>query len=940
MLARIRPLLVVTILAVSLHAQTEIRRGGWRAILGTTGLTSVHYDGQLVFRTGDYAAYLPGWKGTGFTMAGAKLAVDGNQASWHKNEAGKQDATVSLELTDDGVIYGVKTTLVAAGPAEFGIQLDPEFVCADKTGALAWCDEVANRFPLGKQIFPTMNLGRSILFEAPNATIDIQARYTQLQDRRARGSGLYLVRVLSGGGNGPREAEMSFTITRRPIPADQLPGRALYLKQIPRTEREVTLTNHDFADGLNSWSPGELASATPDGYKDTPGLRIEAKTAPSSTGPIYVTRSVPVIEGAEYQLSGMIRTEGVQAAVIGGMVGSGASVIIEYADKQGKWYAGGAYATGVYNDTDWRRVTTKVCRAPMGSGYAIIYIVLRATGTAWFDDITLKEVRRFPILRSPLPGAQVADNTPALDWQHDPRDPIRLELCRTADFQKGILSYDVSGAPPFSLPKPLVPGVWHWRVCPPSKAANSAIWSLTQTAPLTRDCTPPSISAAHAFLPEPRTPIAIPVTDNQAVTRAELAIDGRTVTPQLVDGEVRWTPDRDWTAGLHRAEVRVSDAAGGTASRTVYYTHALDLPKRVWLKERGCILGETPEFPLGMYGIRIEDMPEMAKAGIDLVHNYAWDGTGSVESALEYLTEAQKHGMHAFMGINRRKLMADDFEFVAERVGTLMHHPGLYAWYLFDEPDLAHQYLAPDRIHRIHELIAKLDPFHPIILTCAGDTAVPKYRDSGTVYWTQVYGDTRFVAGRLPKNRQDLRPETAHAAILHCYDRAQSGAFKEGGAVDIAAFQPDVPTLRANAFMALTKQSSGLLWWWWGQGGRGTMTIARAPHAWQGLQEIIAEIQTIRPLLTGEGESRSQILTPQEGVEIHVLEKRVGNRVLLIAVNRDKEEVDIDFPLQFAPTNATGTVRVGQGPAKTQGGKLRHHFPPIGVLVVEWTTGG
>ncbi|MBT3292403.1 MAG: hypothetical protein HN380_34135, partial [Victivallales bacterium] len=189
-------------------------------------------------------------------------------------------------LTEDGVIYGAKTTLVAAGPSEFGIQLEPEFVRANKTGALAWCDQVANRFPLGEEAFPTVNVGRRVLFETPTAAIDIQASHTQLQDRRARGNGLYLVRVLSTSGKAPREAEMNFTITHRPIPADQMPGRALYLAQIPRTEREVTLSNHDFADGLNSWSPGELASATPDGHEGTPGLKIEAKTAPDTTGPV------------------------------------------------------------------------------------------------------------------------------------------------------------------------------------------------------------------------------------------------------------------------------------------------------------------------------------------------------------------------------------------------------------------------------------------------------------------------------------------------------------------------------------------------------------------------------------------------------------------------------------------------------------------------------
>ena len=62
----------------------------------------------------------------------------------------------------------------------------------------------------------------------------------------------------------------------------------------------------------------------------------------------------------------------------------------------------------------------------------------------------------------------------------------------------------------------------------------------------------------------------------------------------------------------------------------------------------------------------------------------------------------------------------------------------------------------------------------------------------------------------------------------------------------------------------------------------------------------------------------------------------MGDRVLLIAVNRDQQEVELDLPLQLAPAQATGTLRVGQGPVGTTGGVLHYRFPPLGVLVAEW----
>ena len=238
---------------------------------------------------------------------------------------------------------------------------------------------------------------------------------------------------------------------------------------------------------------------------------------------------------------------------------------------------------------------------------------------------------------------------------------------------------------------------------------------------------------------------------------------------------------------------------------------------------------------------------------------------------------------------------------MAERV-ALMRHPALLAWYLSDEPDLS-----------ISMSRRWLDVFpadtgarhHPAVVTCAGRCRAIGMCD---LHWTQVYRGTEYVAARIDRHREMLREGTPLAAILHCYDRAQSELLKGGGEPDPAAFEPNGRLMRANAFMAIAHNSSGLLWWWWGYGGGGRFfTVANAPEAWASLQETVADIRELEPVLTGEGEIATRVLEPAEGVDVHVWEKRLGERVVTIAVNRDEEAVEVEAPQ--APEGGAATVR-------------------------------
>jgi hypothetical protein len=182
-----------------------------------------------------------------------------------------------------------------------------------------------------------------------------------------------------------------------------------------------------------------------------------------------------------------------------------------------------------------------------------------------------------------------------------------------------------------------------------------------------------------------------------------------------------------------------------------------------------------------------------------------------------------------------------------------------------------------------------------------------------------------------------LRAGTPLSAILHCYDRAQTGDLRAGLAFDPARFQPDGRTMRANAFMALAHNSSCLEWWWWGYGGGDRyLTVANAPEAWASLQQTVADIRALEPALVAEGEIVTSVITPAQGVEVHLWEKRLADRVLTIAVNRDDRPCRAQWTPHWPPPDGVARVRVGDRARELVGGELADDFGPLAVHVYEW----
>lgn len=881
-----------TFVACGVWAQNAVESGRWRIGTGPRGLEGITYAGRpLVLRVG-LTGFLPEWKGTRFDLSSGTVSTTATGATWSRQVPDNQQATLTAQIEGDRLTLTLETTLIAAGPTEWSVALAPEAVQASDRHCYVNQDGREATLDLVNGFSPRNGV-RELAFEQVERTVRLRSEGASLQDRRQAGSGLFWVMSFGHDGGGAKTYTRSLTIEVVPAAPAERAARQAVLAQIPVEVRDVPVANAGFEAeaGLEKWSENPRATAVTDvrhGGRQAARVVIPAEQT-DRTG-IYLTQQIPVQGGLTYAAAAWTKTAGVKAATLGGMSPTGATIILEWADKEGKWTAAGAYADGLYGDSDWQRVATKDVRAPLNAGYAVIFLSLRATGTAWFDDVELKEIKDNVVLREPAFGARVDDNTPRFTWQCAKRGEALLELSPEAGFPAGkTLRLAGLKVPTGAVAEPLTPGRWYWRVSLFEGAVTSAAWEFEQTAPVDRDCTEPQIEPDHVCLSLPRQAVTVRFHDNVGIAIVKLVLDDVDVSRQATMGrdQATITPPADWQAGLHRLEVAVADAAGNQATRRLYLNCLQGATEKRWLLQGGVSIGAQPHFLLGMYGVRLEDVAEMAAAGIDFVHNYTWDGPGTNETATQYLDACGQRGLQAFIGFDRARLQAEDEDFVAERVGQLSHHPALLAWYLFDEPDLPHQYVPPDQLRRLYGLIRRLDPLHPVVVTVAQHQLMPEYHDSYDVYWSMDYSTPAKNVANLDFHRRQLRPEVPLMSIVHCYDGTQRRG--RGLTLDPAAFRPTPAQMHACAFMQIVHGSSGLCWWWWGQGSDAFMTVAHVPAAWTGLKETIRQIRALRPVLEAQGPVRTWVEKVGEDQEIHCWEKVLPDRTLVIAVNRDAE---------------------------------------------------
>ena len=944
-------LVVAVCLPSGVALADELEVGDWTIQYGPNGVESVHYGDTHVLERLGVTVYAPDYKSAHFALTGADVRHqqegETHQLIFARDVPGKAKGIGTLEVSGNTLRWSVEIEIAVDGRLEIHVPVPRETI-ETPAGDLFYRVGHAKREVVAGHSWSTQIPKSEVALKTADLDIVLRPKLGEgswlFQDRRQdRFSVVRMVGSLAADGKEPVRAMPSIEIAVEALSADEARVRRLDLGQRRVTRSEIPVKNAGFEgpEGLAGWGHGPNGTLV----KDRPAEGEQcAKLAVSSPDEpnVYLTQQVPVTPGALYQVSCRIRPEGVERADEMRMSSVGAVLIHEWADPDGKWIYAGDYSDSFWGSTTaWNVARCEELLAPADVGYAVIFLGLRGLGTAYFDDVKLAEVKRHMVVMSPLDGAAFADNRPLFSWRPEPIAPEYTIECRGEGGGFTAQTQDASYRPPDRLP----PGSYEWQVSA-SGTQPSVKWAFTQTAPQDADTTGPEVALQpHAFTNRDEfLPVSADDPSGVDFSGARLVVGGEEMAAEvrLREPGAIVRPREGWPRGGHHVKVIVPDEVGNTSSGQTWVVNTPPPPRTfTWTYDQGIFDGEKRFLPLAMYQVPPEHMPRVKQAGFNVVHTYEFEGSQNDDRAREFLDAAQSNGLQAFIGFDRGKssgagLVQMDFDHVAARIGALRDHPGLLAWYLFDEPDLAHQYVSPGNLRKLYEFINTLDPYHPVIVTFAMDNSVAQYGKCYDVHWTQVYQTTQYVRDRIERHR-GMMERWPLAAILTCNDRKQSPILKGGGEVDDAAFTPTLAKFRADIAMAFALRSSGLAWWWYGDNRRSWLTAADVPHGWAWLSEAVAEIHELEPLLTADGsELRVELETDPEDASVVARAKRVGDRVLLIVASADEERaVSFRASCPRLPSPAAAKVRFEQREVGVAEGAFEDELEPLGRHIYE-----
>jgi hypothetical protein len=240
--------------------------------------------------------------------------------------------------------------------------------------------------------------------------------------------------------------------------------------------------------------------------------------------------------------------------------------------------------------------------------------------------------------------------------------------------------------------------------------------------------------------------------------------------------------------------------------------------------------------------------------------------------------------------------MQGNYDMVANRVGALADHKGLFCWYLYDEPELLDQFISPARLRSYRELINALDPYHPVVLSTWNNAMVGfrDYRPAWNVHWTQAYGNPDGMLRIIEAQRERLGEPAPMTLIMGCNDGALNEIRRQGGTPDPDAFARDYNLFRACAYLGVVMDFNGLSWWWYGKDRKDFYSAAQSPKGWRDLTKVVSELNTLRPLLQSDGRAVTG-KTAVDGAAVLWWTKRYGGKRWLIAVSTSAKPVEAEL---------------------------------------------
>ncbi|MGI5818334.1 MAG: hypothetical protein ACOX9R_09560 [Armatimonadota bacterium] len=660
----------------------------------------------------------------------------------------------------------------------------------------------------------------------------------------------------------------------------------------------------------------------------------------------YMELYIPVETGKQYSAEAWIRTEGVESHPRGGS-NRGAVVFLQWATHERAHVSGGSFPRGLRGDNDWtRHEVSFTWPIPGNVGYVQLLLGIEGQGTAWFDDVVIREVQPGwigPEILEPAADATVPTRRPLIEWNDlSPGGAgYVVEFSQDPAFpEAATLSVEAEGTTA-RPPAWLEPGEWHYRIIaqmgrdrtmPPARshsfvvAAEAIAW-------------PPDVTPRWEWSDQPRPEMAVAIGPEG--TEAEVAV---TINEQPVEvierGQylLRFRPAADLEEGIHEVRIEAT-GVGEPVVHDAIFCNKQPGSVVTFREDRMTLIDGEPFFPLGTYRDPSDSITEVAgllEAGFNLTHDYLFEhAPQTVETARAYLDLLDEHGIKTFLGISRAKLHDGDLAWVQRFVAELMDHPALLTWYLMDEPEIRGMTSADMR--RVHEAVRMVDPFHPTSVVYCRPNAFDEWADAQDIHWNDPYplrpeGADRpltMVADWVKLGRDAVGPDRPVWTVLQGHDyrwRNVEQAWAEFGV-------PDKPTreqTRAMTFLALAEGTDGLIWYWWPKSRYHI--VDDAPEKWQGIVDTVQLLNEMMPWLTAERTAADEMVAPEP---FRVWSREADGVRLVAVINDSDEDAQLRVPLPEGTAGRLLDYETGEA-VELPGGELQAEFAPWEVKIYRW----
>ncbi len=419
----------------------------------------------------------------------------------------------------------------------------------------------------------------------------------------------------------------------------------------------------------------------------------------------------------------------------------------------------------------------------------------------------------------------------------------------------------------------------------------------------------------------------------QVVSSASEPVGASPVTLRL--------PCRELADGAYTVRVRLEDGSGEPLS-TVDDLPLEKLPPaedELWFdRENNLVINGKPHFPTGFYSVdwtgRMNLLPD---GGYTFSHTYASSRPKRLDPEItdwdwqKWLDTGAQHGLRSFMGIGysgdgeedfHAKLAAGELPEAEQRMRGFVErwktHPGIGAWYLYDEPSLAGR--TPEEMAYLYKLADDIDPYHPKVVCQVF------WSDARFVPWLDVLMPDRYpvraeasaplrsVASAVRSARTTVNDEKPVWAVLQWY-RYEGGRF------------PTPREMRCMAFLAVAAGAKGIIWYSFYHGYKNDSS-----H-WPDVAAIGKELRSIEDVVLARDSDVPVTIEPADA-PVETLVKQSAEGIHVVAVNYENQRAEgVRLSL---PVKALGaSERLSDTPVPLEGNALSLSFAPHEPKVID-----